>query len=152
VTEEEVLARADLIYERDKPIYRKNDEEIAKEQNMTLAEFYAEYGYDNDKKPPVEPIKWEDITERNTSAPVSFSSNIESDDRRGERQANADMQTRRIEGGGTADEFDRMASGAYDASQRARVDAEGGNNLAGDQPRTNENGETIRSENDPDGP
>jgi hypothetical protein len=45
-----------------------------------------------------------------------------------------------------------MASGAYDASQRARVDAEGGNNLAGDQPRTNENGETIRAENDPDGP
>jgi hypothetical protein len=61
-----------------------------------------------------------------------------------------------------------MAAGAYAASQRALVDAQGGNNLAGDQPqdnvtprqnefgneggRTNQYGETLREENDPDGP
>jgi hypothetical protein len=64
------------------------------------------------------------------------------------------MQASRIAGGGTADEFDRMAAGAYAASQRALVDAQGGNNLAGDQPqpRTDSAGQIIREENDPDGP
>jgi hypothetical protein len=61
-----------------------------------------------------------------------------------------------------------MAAGAYAASQRALVDAQGGNNLAGDQPRDNVTprqnefgnegtrtdtaGQTIREENDPEGP
>jgi hypothetical protein len=67
----------------------------------------------------------------------------------GERQANADMQQQRIAGGGSADEFDRIAPGAYNASQRANVDARGGNN---NEPTTNQNGEIIRDTNDPNGP
>jgi len=160
VTIDMVLERANFIYNRDAPIYRKSDEEVAKENNMTLEEYYAEYGYEMGKIEPPEPIEWKDITERNTGDPISFSNNNlfagqdESDDALGERQANAAMQQARIEGGGTADEFDRMAAGAYAASQRALVDAQGGNNIAGDQPqpRTNQYGETLREENDPEGP
>ena len=154
-TTEEAMARAAYIYERDRPIYRKSDEEVAKDNNMTLDEYYAEYGYDMDKTPPVEPIEWKAIGERDPPPPPSiFAGQDESDDGAGERQANADMQAARIAGGGTADEFDRMAAGAYAASQRALVDAQGGNNIAGDQPqpRTNQNGEVLREENDPDGP
>lgn len=152
LTTEDAMAKAAEIYDRDIGIYRKSDEEVAKDNNMTLDEYYEEYGYDMDKKPPVIPIEWKDITERADPPPASSNANIESDDRAGERQANADMQQARIAAGGTADEFDRMATGAYDAAQRARVDAEGGNNIEGNQPRTNANGETIRAENDPDGP
>ena len=154
-TTEEAMARAAYIYERDRPIYRKSDEEVAKDNNMTLDEYYAEYGYDMDKTPPVEPIEWKAIGERDPPPPPSiFAGQDESDDAVGERQANADMQAARIAGGGSADEFDRMAAGAYAASQRALVDAQGGNNIAGDQPqpRTNQYGETLREENDPDGP
>ena len=152
LTTEDAMAKAAAIYDRDIGIYRKTDEEVAKDNNMTLDEYYEEYGYDMDKKPPVIPIEWKDITERADPPPQSSNANIESDDRAGERQANAAMQQARIEAGGTADEFDRMATGAYDASQRALVDAQGGNNIEGNQPRTNANGETIRQENDPDGP
>jgi hypothetical protein len=61
------------------------------------------------------------------------------------------MQQQRIAGGGAADEFDRIAPGAYNASQRANVDARGGNNMS-NEPTTNQNGETIRDTNDPNGP
>ena len=154
-TTEEAMARAAYIYERDRPIYRKSDEEVAKDNNMTLDEYYAEYGYDMDKTPPAEPIEWKAIGERDPPPPASmFAGQDESDDGAGERQANADLQAQRIAGGGTADEFDRMAAGAYAASQRALVDAQGGNNIAGDQPqpRTDSAGQIIREENDPDGP
>jgi hypothetical protein len=156
-TTEEAMARAAYIYERDRPIYRKSDAEVAKDNNMTLDEYYAEYGYDMDKTPPVEPIEWKAIGERDPPPTRSiFAGQDESadPDAEGERQANNDLQASRIAGGGSADEFDRIAAGAYAASQRALVDAQGGNNLAGDQPqpRTNQYGETLREENDPDGP
>ena len=44
----DILAHAEFIYNRDREIYRKSDEEVAREQNMTLAEYYEEYGYDMD--------------------------------------------------------------------------------------------------------
>jgi hypothetical protein len=154
LTQDEVLAQAGLIYDRDAPLYRKSDEEVAKDNNMTLEEYYAEYGYNMGKIEPPEPIEWLDITERDPPPLASSNYNIESDDRAGERQANAAMQQARIEGGDIAELYDPMATGAYAASQRALVDAQGGNNLAGDQPqpRTNENGEVLRQENDPNGP
>jgi hypothetical protein len=100
-----------------------------------------------------EGVKTEPVSPPNTDGPVERPAGYsESDnpDAVGERQANADLQQQRIAGGGTADEFDRMATGAYAASQRASVDARGGNNNI---PQTiNQNGETIRQENDPDGP
>jgi len=59
------------------------------------------------------------------------------------RQANADLQQQRIAGGGSADEFDRIVPGS-----------QAGYGEGGDvqRPGTNQNGETIRQENDPDGP
>jgi len=154
LTTADAMAKASQIYDRDIEIYRKSDEEVAKENNMTLTEYYAEYGYDKGKIAPPEPIEWQDIAERPPPPLEPTVDNSESDDRSGERAANAAMQAGRIAGGGTADEFDRMAAGAYDASQRALVDAQGGNNIAGDQPqpRTNQNGEVLREENDPNGP
>jgi hypothetical protein len=154
LTTADAMAKAAAIYDRDIAIYRKSDEEVAKENNMTLDEYYTTYGYDKGKIAPPEPIEWQDISERPPPPLGPTVSNIESDDNAGERAANAAMQQERIAGGGTADEFDRIAAGAYAASQRALVDAQGGNNIAGDQPqpRTNENGEVLRQENDPDGP
>jgi hypothetical protein len=155
LTTADAMAKAAQIYERDISIYRKSDEEVAKDNNMTLTEYYAEYGYDKGKIAPPEPIEWQDIADRPPPPPPSiFAGQDESDDGAGERQANADLQASRIAGGGSADEFDRMAAGAYAASQRALVDAQGGNNIAGDQPqpRTDSAGQTIREENDPDGP
>jgi hypothetical protein len=154
LTTADAMAKAAAIYDRDIEIYRKSDEEVAKENNMTLTEYYAEYGYDKGKIAPPEPIEWQDITERPPPLPPSIFASDESDDGAAERQANANLQAQRIAGGGTADEFDRMAAGAYDASQRALVDAQGGNNIAGDQPqpRTDTAGQIIREENDPDGP
>ena len=154
LTQDEVLAQAGLIYDRDAPLYRKSDEEVAKENNMTLTEYYDEYGYNMGKIAPPEPIEWKDITERDPPPPRSIFASDETDDGAAERQANANLQQQRLAGGGTADEFDRMAAGAYAASQRALVDAQGGNNIAGDQPqpRTDSAGQIIREENDPDGP
>jgi hypothetical protein len=148
-TTEEAMARAAYIYERDRPIYRKSDAEVAKDNNMTLDEYYEEYGYDMDKTPPVEPIEWKAIGERDPPPPPSmFAGQDESDDPNaaGERAANAALQAQRIAGGGTADEFDRMAAGAYENSLRY---GEGGDVP---QPRTDSAGQTIREENDPDGP
>ena len=154
LTTADAMAKAAAIYDRDIEIYRKSDEEVAKENNMTLTEYYDTYGYDKGKIAPPEPIEWQDIAERPPPLPPSIFASDETDDGAAERQANANLQAQRIAGGGTADEFDRMAAGAYDASQRALVDAQGGNNIAGDQPqpRTNQYGETLREENDPDGP
>ena len=56
----DILAHAEFLYNRDREIYRKSDEEIAREQNMTLAEYYEEYGYDMDAYRP-DPIEWKDI-------------------------------------------------------------------------------------------
>jgi hypothetical protein len=53
---------------------------------------------------------------------------IESDDREEERMINADMSAQRGDDG----VFDGMAAGAFEASRRARNDAEGGNNLSND--------------------
>jgi len=146
LTTADAMAKAAEIYDRDISIYRKSDEEVAKENNMTLEEYYAEYGYTMDKKPPVEPIEWKDITERDQPPPASSNANIESDDRAAERQANANMEQARIAAGDTGEISDQMAAGAYENSLRY---GEGGDVP---QPGTNQYGETIRQENDPDGP
>ena len=143
LTTADAMAKAAEIYNRDIAIYRKSDEEVAKDNNMTLAEYYAEYGYDKGIIAEPEPIEWQDITERPLPPTII---NDESNEGAGQRAANDALQASRIAGGGTADEFDRISTSAYQNSQRA---GEGGDIP---QPGTNQNGETIRQENDPDGP
>ena len=143
LTTADAMAKAAEIYDRDIAIYRKSDEEVAKDNNMTLDEYYTEYGYDKGKAPPPEPIEWQDITER-PSPPTII--NDESNEGAGQRAANDALQASRIAGGGTADEFDRISTSAYQNSLRI---GEGGDIP---QPGTNENGETINQENDPNGP
>jgi len=50
----DITERAQFIYDRDKDRYVKGDSEIAAEQNMTLDEYYAEYGYNKRPSPAIE--------------------------------------------------------------------------------------------------
>jgi len=168
LTTADAMAKALEIYNRDAPIYRKSDEEVAKDNNMTLDEYYAEYGYDKGIIADPEPIEWLDITERPLPPTPIYD---ESNEGGGLRDANAALQASRIAGGGTADEFDRISTRTYQDAERAALAGEG-NTLPGSrtnqygetlrqdedeqpqqsQPRTNQYGETLREENDPDGP
>jgi hypothetical protein len=88
----------------------------------------------------------EPVKPPNTDGPVERPAGwSESDDPDAiaERQANAALQQQRIAGGGAADEFDRIVPGSLQGY------GEGGDVQ---RPGTNQNGETIRQENDPDGP
>ena len=51
-TNQQRIDRAKFIYDRDHSYYFKTDAEIAAEYNMTLDEFYAEYGKDKGPIPP----------------------------------------------------------------------------------------------------
>jgi hypothetical protein len=49
----DVTERAQFIYDRDKDRYVKGDSEVAKDLNMTLEEYYAEYGYNKRPNPAI---------------------------------------------------------------------------------------------------
>jgi hypothetical protein len=49
----DVTERAQFIYDRDKDRYFKGDSEVAKDLNMTLEEYYAEYGYNKRPSPNI---------------------------------------------------------------------------------------------------
>jgi hypothetical protein len=49
----DVTERAQFIYDRDKDRYVKGDAEVAKDLNMTLEEYYAEYGYNKRPHPDI---------------------------------------------------------------------------------------------------
>lgn len=49
----DVTERAQFIYDRDKDRYVKGDGEVAKDLNMTLEEYYAEYGYNKRPNPNI---------------------------------------------------------------------------------------------------
>jgi len=164
LTTADAMAKALEIYNRDIAIYRKSDEEVAKDNNMTLDEYYAEYGYEKGIIADPEPIEWLDVTERPSPPTIIYD---ESNEGGGLRDANAALQAQRIAGGGTADEFDRISTRAYQDAERGALAGEGstlaGTNQYGEsirqnefgdqsQPRTNQYGETLREENDPDGP
>jgi hypothetical protein len=49
----DVTERAQFIFDRDKDRYFKGDAEVAKDLNMTLEEYYAEYGYNKRPSPNI---------------------------------------------------------------------------------------------------
>ena len=49
----DVTERAQFIFDRDKDRYFKGDSEVAKDLNMTLEEYYAEYGYNKRPHPDI---------------------------------------------------------------------------------------------------
>jgi hypothetical protein len=62
----DVTERAQFIFDRDKDRYFKGDSEVAKDLNMTLEEYYAEYGYN---KRPHPDIAVRDYTETPVAEP-----------------------------------------------------------------------------------
>jgi hypothetical protein len=93
-----------------------------------------------------EGVKTEPVKPPNTDGPVERPAGWgESDnpDAVAERLANVELQRQRIAAGGAADEFDRIVPGSLQGY------GEGGDVQ---RPGTNQNGETIRQENDPNGP
>jgi hypothetical protein len=73
----DVTERAQFIFDRDKDRYFKGDSEVAKDLNMTLAEYYAEYGYDKRPHPDIAVRDYTDTAIAEPDPPEQIAAELE---------------------------------------------------------------------------
>ena len=73
----DVTERAQFIFDRDKDRYFKGDSEVAKDLNMTLEEYYAEYGYNKRPHPDIAVRDYTDTPVAEPDPPEQIAAELE---------------------------------------------------------------------------